>query len=99
MVGHKPLTIATLLIGVSVTQAASLAGTVVGVNGALQPYVRVELHGPDARTTFTGSNGMFAIDLTEGMYVVQVIQGNRAAQFQVAIPTSGIVSQTFKLSW
>ena len=99
MVGRIPLTVAALLVGASVAHATSVVGKVVGVNGAIQPYVRVELHGPDARTTFTGANGVFTIDLGAGDYVVQVIQDNHAAQFKVTVPASGTVSQTFTLNW
>jgi len=39
------------------------------------------------------------VELAMGSYVVQIIQGDRAARFNVAVPDKGIVTQSFKLTW
>ncbi len=40
-----------------------------------------------------------SVELAMGSYVVQIIQGDRAARFNVAVPDKGIVTQSFKLTW
>jgi hypothetical protein len=92
---------ATVIIffGMAAAHAGTLSGSVVGINDTPRPYVRVEFHGPQGTTTFTGADGKFSVELAMGSYVVQIIQGDRAARFNVAVPDKGIVTQSFKLTW
>jgi hypothetical protein len=88
-----------MILGAPAIHAGTLDGNVIGINDTPRPYVRVELHGPEGKTVFTGANGRFSVVLAGGKYVVQVIQGDRAAQFNVVIADQGVVTQSFKLSW
>jgi hypothetical protein len=90
---------AVLLFFAAASQAGTLNGSVVGITGAPRPLVRVEIHGSRATTLFTDGQGKFAIDLPAGKYVVQVIQRDRGATFDVTVPETGAVVQVFKLSW
>jgi hypothetical protein len=90
---------ALFLLLAAASQAGTLNGSVVGINGAPRPLVRVEIHGSKATTLFTDGKGKFAIDLPAGKYIVQVIQSERAATFDATVPETGTVVKVFKLSW
>jgi len=90
---------ALIFFGMAAAHAGTLIGSVVGINDTPRPYVRVEFHGPQGTTTFSGADGKFSVELAMGSYVVQVIQGDQAAQFNVVVPDKGTVTQSFKLTW
>lgn len=90
---------AVLFFGMAAAHAGTLSGSVVGINDTPRPYVRVEFHGPQGATTFSGADGKFSVELAMGSYVVQIIQGDQAAQFNVVVPDKGVITQSFKLTW
>jgi hypothetical protein len=86
---------------ITLTGAPALAGTitglVVGKSNNPKPYVRVEILGPQSRTIFTDKDGIFSVNLMDGRYTINIIEGVRRMEFNDV--STGASATTFKLEW
>jgi|SRR5437899_12625801 len=87
--------VATLVVPAG---AGTLAGLVVGKAENPKPYVRVEISGPQNRTTFTDQDGKFSVNLRDGRYTINFIEGGRRMEFTADVSASAPAT-TFKLGW
>lgn len=89
------------LITICPVEGATLKGTVKGKNGQLKKYVRVEIGGPESKTTFTNEDGVFSILLSGGRYTIKIVERNRSMTFNVDVPKEKDKTKevTFKLNW
>lgn len=80
--------------------AGTLQGTVIGSSGAPKRFVRVEVTGPASEAAFTGTDGVFKVELPAGRYTVRVTERNRRMEFEaVQVPARGPVAETFQVEW
>jgi hypothetical protein len=81
-------------------QATTLEVTVVGSDDTPKPIVRVEVRGPQSKKVFTDEQGRFTVELTEGVYTIEVFERNRRARKTgVNVPAQGKIDVTLKLDW
>jgi len=78
--------------------AGTLTGVVVGKAENPKPYVRVEIYGPENRTTFTDQGGRFSVTLRDGRYTINIIEGGRRMEFTADVSASAPAT-TFRLGW
>jgi hypothetical protein len=93
------LTVLWLLATIVVpAEAGTLTGVVVGKAENPKPYVRVEINGPENRTTFTDQSGKFSVNLLDGRYTIRIIEGGRSMEFSADVSANAPVT-TFRLGW
>jgi len=94
-----PLTVVWLLGTIVVPAGAgTLNGTILGKAENPRPYVRVEISGPENRTTFTDQGGKFSVTLRDGRYTITIIEGNRRTEFTADV-SANTPATTFRLGW
>jgi hypothetical protein len=82
----------------TLAEAGTLKGTVKGRDGQLKKHVRVEIGGPETKTTFTKKDGTFSIQLQGGKYTIRIVEKNNSMKFKVKVPkTNETTQKTFKL--
>lgn len=80
-------------------EGGELRGSVLGVTHSPKSYVRIEISGPENKTTFTDNNGMFVVTLKGGRYTIRVIETPKRMEFSLDVPQAGTTPQTFLLGW
>ncbi len=80
--------------------AGTLNGTVRGKTGQIKKYVRVEIGGPETKTTFTDEHGVFSVQLLSGAYIINIVERNRSMKFNVDIlEAKNPMEKSFNLKW